>query len=264
MPSQARSSFITIEGEYNNLMNTPKLNNREAFEAALSNYQLSPEAQATLDETPFVLMLAPSAAGRNTIIKELLKTGHYYFIISDTTRPPRINDGVPEQSGVEYFFRTEDEMLDDITHGRFIEAEIIHKQQVSGTSIRELEKAHQQQKIAITDVDLGGALNIMQLKQDVTPIFIVPPTFDEWLRRLTERSTTTEQEVRRRVETAVTIFQTVLDNQKFICVLNDNLAHAVADVDHIAMTKQINQPLQAEMRQLVAQLLKDAQNYLAQ
>src|SRR5438309_1023704 len=111
------------------------------FKAVLDKYHVSDAAKTKLEGLKLVLMLAPTSGGRNTIIKRQLQTGNYYYIVSDTTRPPRVNDGALEQNGNEYWFRTEDEILADLKTGSFLEAELIHDQQVSGISIRELEKA---------------------------------------------------------------------------------------------------------------------------
>src|SRR5689334_11187497 len=100
----------------------PKLTRRPEFEAALKDYKVSDERRKILAETPFMVLVAPTSTGRNTLINELVKTGHYYFIVSDTTRPPRQNNGVWEQDGREYHFRTEDQMLSEIQAGMFIEA----------------------------------------------------------------------------------------------------------------------------------------------
>jgi guanylate kinase len=243
---------------------TPHLKNREAFEALLGDYHMSDQAQQQLAKTPFVLMLAPTATGRNTIINALLKTGHYYFVVSDTTRPPRVNNGVPERSGVEYYFKTEEEMLEELKKGRYIEAEIIHKQQVSGTSISELERARRQSKIAITDIEIGGTLAIAARKPDAVCIFVAPPSFEEWLRRLTERNNPAPQEVQRRMETAIRIFKTVLSDDRFICVINDTLADAVQAVDDAARLHNIDAAQQAKAHQLIHELLAKTEAYLQQ
>lgn len=150
------------------------------FEAALRDYHYSDRAKEILAQTKLVLLVGATASGRNTTIRELLKTDRYHFIISDTTRAPRKNNGVMEQNGVEYFFRSEEQMLEEIQNGEFLEAEIIHGRQVSGISIRELEKANQEHRIAINDVDIGGIQNVMALKPDTIPILMLPPSFDIW------------------------------------------------------------------------------------
>ncbi|MGD8373278.1 MAG: hypothetical protein PVI21_00255 [Candidatus Woesebacteria bacterium] len=245
-------------------MKTPSLHRREEFEAILGNYHISEGARQILNETPFVVMVAPSASGRNTIINELLKTEQYHFIVSDTTRPPRVNNGVLEQNGVEYFFRDEDDMLADIEAGRFLEAEVIHKQQVSGISVREIEKAHKMGKIAITDVDLGGAQNIAKTDPTAIVIFVVPPNFNEWLRRMRERGSISDEEVCRRVETAIRHFRAVLNDDRFICVVNDDLQKAVNEVDVVATQQQVDVMSQNDAHQIVKILLGDAEDFIAQ
>ena len=42
----------------------------------------------------------------------LLKTSNYYYVISDTTRKPRINNGVLERKGEEYWFKSEKEWVE--------------------------------------------------------------------------------------------------------------------------------------------------------
>ena len=130
------------------------------FQDLLANYQLSKGALQTLSQTQLVLLVAPTSSGRNHLIRELMKTDDYYYIVSDTTRRPRTNDGIMEQSGVEYWFRDEADVLSDIRDGKYLEAAVIHQQQVSGISIRELQKATDLGKIAITDacifIDLHG------------------------------------------------------------------------------------------------------------
>src|SRR5579885_607634 len=111
-----------------------RLEHLQEFKTVLANYRISPASQRILQQTNLVLLAAPTSAGRNTIIRELLKTGDYHYIVSDTTRQPRINDGIPEQNGVEYWFRSEADILKDLAAGQYVEAAIIHNQQVSGIS----------------------------------------------------------------------------------------------------------------------------------
>lgn len=213
---------------------TPHLARISEFNAVLQQYHLSAPARHILETTTFVLLVGPSSSGRNTIIDKLLKSGKYHFIVSDTTRPPRSNNGVPEQDGVQYWFRTEDDFLADLKDGKFLEAEVIHGQQVSGMSIRELQKAHDNHKIAITDIDIGGVMNVVRAKPDTAVILILPPDFEEWKRRLMGRSVMAHEEYRRRMETAVRILDATTKHSFFNFVVNDSLEDAVERVDAIA------------------------------
>lgn len=118
-----------------------KLAHLKDFQKALRNYVPSIEVIDLLNQVQVVFLVAPAASGRNTIIRNMIMTGRYYYLISDTTRRPRINNGVPERNGEEYWFKSELEFLDGLKRGEYIEAAIIHEQQVSGTSISELRTA---------------------------------------------------------------------------------------------------------------------------
>jgi guanylate kinase len=205
-----------------------------------------------------------TSSGRNTIIKELLKTGDYHYIISDTTRQPRVKDGVViEKNGREYWFRKEAEMLADIQNGEFLEAAIIHEQQVSGISIREIEKANRDGRIAITDVEPAGAATIHAIKPDTTIICITPPSLDVLLSRLRSRSDLPEDEIRRRIEGAYRENAVILQQDYYTFVCNKELEEAVAEVHNIAKNGVHNTAKEAVARCVVEQLYKDAQAYLA-
>lgn len=107
------------------------LNHAEQFKNILKNYQMSEKSVEILNSTEFVMLSAISSSGRNTIIRELLKADDFYYIVSDTTRMKRMNDGVMEQNGVEYWFRSEEEILADLANGKYVEAAIIHKDRKS-------------------------------------------------------------------------------------------------------------------------------------
>jgi guanylate kinase len=241
----------------------PILNHRREFEEILNDYKISDTALATLRKTPLVLMVAATASGRNTIINYLVQTGNYYNVVSDTTRPKRIKDGVEvEHDGVEYFFRAEEDVLQDLREGKFVEAALIHGQQVSGVSIREIEKARVSGKVPITDVEVQGCKTIAQLKPDLVPIFVLAPSFEEWLRRIRKRSNLTSEEIKTRLETAVQEYEIALKTEHFIFVVNDELDHAVKVVDQIARLNQHDRALENEARALAMRLRDEAISYL--
>lgn len=233
------------------------------FRSALENYSLSGAARRTLDETPLVLLVGPTGSGRNTIINELLKTGHYAHIISDTTREMRMKDGVPiEKNGREYWFRKEDDVLEEVRRGEFLEAAIIHGQQVSGISIREIKKAHAAGHIGITDVEPNGAATIHKLKPDVTAVFVLPPSFDVWMARLHNRAELPEDELRRRLETAHHEIDTALKSDFYMFAINLDLARAVEDIDGMVRLHHHDAEKQRAAHELAEQLRRDVATYL--
>lgn len=239
-----------------------RLENLPQFEQILENYKISKTSQEVLEKTRLLLLLAPSASGRNTIIKELLKTGDYHFVISDTTRQPRVNDGVMEQNGVEYWFRTEDEMLSAIKNGEMIEAEVIHGQHVSGMSIREIQKASEQNKIALTDIDYGGAAIVRKAKPDTAVVLLVSPDFNEWMRRLGGRGSLPAAEVKRRMQTAEHILESAHKHVATHVVVNDEV-HKAAEVIHAIKFGQKAEPDPGSLA-VVDELLAQTRRWLAE
>lgn len=225
------------------------------FRELLDGYSLSKTTLQTLSQTRLVLLVAPTSSGRNTIIKELLKTGDYHFVVSDTTRQPRINDGIAEQSGHEYWFRTENEVLSDLREGKYLEAAIVHDQQVSGISVRELEKARDEGKIAITDAEIIGAANAIKYKPDTVVIFVLPPNFDEWQRRIKHRGIMSPEEFKRRMSSACKEFETALNNSYYQFVINESFNDTAMQINQIAKLGIEDKQLQLCARELAERLL---------
>lgn len=227
----------------------------DEFREVLRGYHLSKTTLLTLSQTKLVLIVGPTSSGRNTRIKRLLKTGDYHYVVSDTTRKPRINDGIPEQNGQEYWFHTENEMLTDLKEGKYLEAAIIHSQQVSGISVRELEKARDEGRIAVTDAEITGATNAIKYKPDTIVIFLLPPSFDEWQRRIKHRGQMSPEEFKRRMQSACIEFETALNNDYYRFVINDTGDDSVMHINQIAKLETFDLELQVRARALAEQLL---------
>jgi guanylate kinase len=243
----------------------PKLAHLAAFEQLLAHYKVSDHARAVLAATPFVAMMSVAGGGRNTLINYLVETGPYYFVVSDTTRPPKIRNGITELDGVHYFFRTEEDFLADLKTGEFIEAEIIHGQQVSGTSIREVEKAKELGLIPIHDYEFGGIDAMQSIKNDAVVIALLPPSFEDWQYRLKNRETMHSNEFKNRMQTAVHVLQAMLERPyvKFVISgdLNDSSLHLrdivekglYTEDDH-SKGKSLTQAILSKTQQLLTEL----------
>lgn len=222
-------------------------------------YHPSTEAIRLLEQTPLVIMLGVSGGGRNTIINHLVNSGHYQFIVSDTTRPPKLRDGRMEVDGVNYHFRSEADVLDDIENGRFLEAEVIHKQQVSGISIRELQQAASSGKIPINEVDLGGTQSIRVAKPDTFFFFIVPPSYKEWIYRLKGREVMSEEEFTNRCLTAMAVLEEGLSQPDFTFVVNDSSHRSAEEIDQQVRGQRRDKHSHAEGQRVARQILAELQ-----
>jgi len=214
-------------------MTTPHLEHLGKFKRILVDYQISNEGKELLDTTKLVFLTSVTAGGRNTIIRELEKTGLYKFFVSDTTRPPRINNGVMEQNGVEYYFILESEFMEGLKRGEYLEAEVIHNQQISGINLKELRRVKEAGKIGINEVGRLGAENIHQASSNPHFIFVVLPSFEEWMRRLENRGKISTEELNRRLGSAERELQEALNSSYFKFVINDKVEDAVGGIRNI-------------------------------
>lgn len=241
-----------------------KLKHIDEFHKLLDNYRVSESAKKILENTKLVLLVGPSSSGRNTIINELLRIGDYHHVVSDTTRIPRKNNGILEENGREYWFRTEEEMLEEIRSGELLEAAVIHNQQVSGISIREIKSAAKDGKVSINEIEVVGADNIHSAKPDTMFFFIVPPSVDEWLMRMKMRGELPQDEVLRRLESAVEEIEIALNRDYYWFVVNDTYTHTAKEIDQMIQVHRTSSEAQAHGRQVAEEVLRDIKKHLAQ
>ncbi|TXG77302.1 hypothetical protein E6P97_01855 [Patescibacteria group bacterium] len=238
-----------------------RLEHLSEFQTILEKYRISATARKILDTVQMVLMVGPSSCGRNTIINYLVEQGGYQFLVSDTTRAKRTNNGVMEQDGVEYWFRREADVLADLQAGNFLEAAIIHGQQVSGISIRELERAAQNHLVGITDIEIVGVDTIKAHKPDAHAVFVLPPNFTAWQERLNRRGDMSVPEKRRRMESAVHEFAHALEMNFYQFVINDTIEQAAEQVRRIVAHK-VDKASQQRGREICMELLAETQYWL--
>lgn len=243
-------------------MSAPSLKYYSEFQKILTDYQISEHAKDAIRDLKLVLLMAATSTGRSVIVKKLSDSGSYHYIVSDTTRPPQVRDGRLEQDGVQYYFRSEEDVLKDLRAGNFLEAEIIHEQQVSGISIRELEKARNSGKIAFTEADIAGVMNIKRIKPDTTAIFLLPPSFAEWQRRIAGRGGLSADEIDRRLRTAVRFLEQAPKLGYFQFVIAGDPDQTAKLIDNIARG-QVD-PQQDEGRRLAGELLDELLHFLKQ
>ena len=232
---------------------------KQEFKELLRSYQASRQKKKILTTARIALFDGPSASGRNTIMYRLVETGNYQQFISDTTRRPRMNNGILEKNGVEYWFKTEEEFLKGLEAGDYIEAAIIHEQQVSGMSVREIERVTKEGKIAVNDVQPDGIEAFRGHNTGAIFFFVIPPSFEVWEARLNTRGKMLPIERQRRYRSAVYEIEHALSVDYYNFIINDNLEVATNKVDAICNGAKND----SSSARIVAQgLLADIQSHL--
>jgi len=177
-----------------------------------------------------VILTAPSGAGKTTIKTAMLHemSQMLSFSVSDTTRKIRQH----ETEGSDYFFISEDEFKKRIENKEFIEWEMVYPGLYYGTSVKEIERIWNEGKTPLLDIDIQGALNVKRkYGSDVLSIFIEPPSMDILHERLNKRGTETSENIKTRINKAISEMEYKNSFDKKI--LNDNLADAVKETKSI-------------------------------
>ena len=180
------------------------------------------------------IISAPSGSGKSTLVSQLrtLVEG-LDFSISYTTRSPRGS----EEDGREYHFTTRDQFKTMIAAGEFLEwAEVFGN--YYGTARSALDHAKTVGKDLLLDIDVQGALQVMQALPAAVSIFIVPPSPEVLEMRLRNRSqaehVTEEVVIARRLAQARNEMMRIWDYK--YALVNDILDQAVAELRSIVLT----------------------------
>jgi guanylate kinase len=177
-----------------------------------------------------VVVSAPSGAGKTTIAHAILERfPGIVFSVSATTRPKRAT----EAEGVDYFFLDHEEFRRRVKAGEFVEWEEIYGNYY-GTLKREVERALDQGRIILFDVDVKGALSIKHCYPGALLLFIRPPNAEVLLQRLRNRRTEDDTTVARRMERVPVELELggTFDYQ----IVNDVLERAIGEVEEIVKT----------------------------
>jgi guanylate kinase len=201
----------------------------------VDHYAPSAETVRLVQSSHILLIAGIVCAGKDTVVRQLLQNEKYQRIISHTTRLPRANHGIVEQEGVDYYFislEKAEKMIDDRA---FVEAKYVHGN-VYGTSASELQSINDAGHVALSDVDIKGVVEYLELNSDTKAIFLLPPSVDTWLARLERRYGVLDmnsEELKTRFTTAIDEINHIKQDQRFILVVNDDIASTVDRIEKV-------------------------------
>jgi guanylate kinase len=148
-----------------------------------------------------VIISGPSGAGKSTLVRRLLQTCPLplELSISATTRPPRPD----ELNGIDYHFLSADEFDEKRLAGEFLEyKEVFGQGYWYGTLLAKIDDGLRLGKWVILEIDVAGAMSVIDRVPDAITIFIHPGSMEELERRLRNRQTDNEEAIVRRLEVA--------------------------------------------------------------
>lgn len=194
------------------------------------------------------IVSGPSGCGKGTVLAEILKQDNIYYSVSATTRSPRPG----EVDGVNYHFLSKDEFEKLIENDGVLEY-ANYCGNYYGTPKKPVEDMLAQGKNVILEIEVQGALKVMEKCPEAVSVFILPPSLKELRRRLHKRGTETEDVIEKRIgEAAGEIRKAV--NYDYV-MINGELEIAVSDLLSIINSQKLKKE---NSKYLIDEVLENA------
>ncbi len=184
---------------------------------------------------PIVVLSGPSGCGKTTVVERLVRESPVALVkaVSATTRPPRSG----EVHGHSYYFLADDEFRRKLEDDEFLEhAEVFLSGYLYGTLNSELHRAWVTPAWAFLEIDVQGAMEVMQQYPQAVTIFLKTPSPEEFERRLRARGTETEDMIRNRLATSARELQYA--SRYSYVVVNEELDQAVDEICEILKSEE--------------------------
>jgi guanylate kinase len=201
---------------------------------------------------PFLLVLsAPSGGGKSTIAKQLLNArDDLGYSVSATTRAMRTG----ERDGVDYHFVSRAEFLRRVEAGEFLEW-ATYAGELYGTLRSEVERIFGEGRIAVLDVEIEGSRQIRSSFPNSLHLFVLPPSAEVLVGRLTARNTESPGVVRERIARAADELAAVTEYD--YAILKEDLVVAVSQVAAILEAEGRRVPRQDGLPGFIDRLRRD-------
>jgi guanylate kinase len=151
------------------------------------------------EKNPLLIVISgPSGIGKDTVVQGMKDRDlPFHFVITATSRPPRDY----EVNGEDYFFYSQTTFEKMIEEEEFLEYAWVYSA-YKGVPKSQVRKALNSGEDVVMRLDVQGAETVHNLCSDAILIFLTSKSKDEWLQRLKDRHSETDEEVRLRIETA--------------------------------------------------------------
>jgi guanylate kinase len=188
-----------------------------------------------------VVLAGPTAVGKGTVSRYIRENyPNVALSISATTRPPRVG----EVDGEHYYFVTDEQFDDMIERGEFLEYATVHNAYRYGTPRPPIDAALAQGKSVLLEIDLQGARAVRAAMPEALLVFLLPPTWDELVRRLVGRGTEDAVEQARRLATARVELRA--QDEFDVKVVNNEVGQAAREVVELLAVPRDSSPEHAD------------------
>ena len=199
------------------------------------------------------ILSAPSGVGKSTIVGKVLPDfPKLRFSVSSTTRPARPG----EIDGKDYYFLSNEDFLQGIRSGRFLEWARVHNN-FYGTDRTIVEKWLAAGDDVLLDIDVQGTRLVRCAHPEAKTIFVLPPSMRVLEERLRRRGTESREQLAVRISAAG---REIFDSSWYdYIIVNDDLQEAVEDLRAILRACRAERTARApELRAFLMSLIDPA------
>lgn len=161
-----------------------------------------------------IIFSGPSGVGKGTVRKLFFDREelNLAFSISMTTRKPRNG----EVDGQDYYFVTQERFNEALENNELLEhAEFVGNHY--GTLLAEVDRLRDLGKNVLLEIEVQGALQVIDRVPDSLSIFLLPPSMEELKRRIEGRQTESQDVINERLEKAAKEMELMNHYRYVIC-----------------------------------------------
>lgn len=150
-----------------------------------------------------LVVSGPSGSGKTTLCRKLADAGEVRYSVSCTTRAPRPG----EVNGRDYHFLSRGEFEQRLAAGHFLEHAEVHGNLYGSLKSEVLEHLAAGTDV-VMDIDIQGADQVRLcadpgIRKAMVDLFVMPPSVEELLSRLSGRGTDTAEVIQVRMDNAL-------------------------------------------------------------
>jgi guanylate kinase len=173
-----------------------------------------------------LVLVGPSGVGKSTVARLLSERLQFRYIISATTRPRRPGD----EKGKTYDHITREEFEHRLEAGEFLEFASVFDDLYATPRHPALDYLAAGDDV-LMEIDVQGALQVKDSYPDALLVFLLPPTEQTLLQRLTLRGREDGEQIRKRFRNARREIAMARGSRAFdAMVVNDNLESCVTEI----------------------------------
>ncbi|MCK7597965.1 guanylate kinase [Microbulbifer sp. CAU 1566] len=175
---------------------------------------------------------APSGAGKTSLVKALIENDSQVTVsVSHTTRPMRPG----EIDGINYHFVDRDSFVSMLGDCAFLEHAQVFEN-FYGTSKAWVEETLASGRDVILEIDWQGAAQVRKQMPETVGIFILPPSQQALLERLTGRGQDDQSVIDKRMAQAISEMSHYVETDYLI--INDDFTTALAELQAIMVAER--------------------------